>query len=680
MKRFGEEDISSIHNYKKIISGLLMVCAIGILILAVFGILDKLDNKYSHFSAQPVKGVLTIDGDTFANGSYLCPIDDWEFYNETLYYSGSGERVKPRYIFIGQYSDYSMRQKNESAFGSASYRLKIVNLGDPVILSMEVPELFSSSRIYINGKSVAELGDLDKDTYRGVVQNQVVSFEAGKETELVLEITNYEHYYSGMFYPVILGTTGTVTGIVFARLIVYGILCIAALTMALFSLVVWRNGNKKIYVLYGVLCLAYGIHVSYPFVRWIGVLNVNFLYALEDSSEYIMIACAAAISALVAGEDKKLYFKKGMLPLCIGMCLFSFFVPLLILTKAPSLNGIYGSVIDGYQIFISCYMLLMAFKGILLGKRGFYLMLAGNVIYGIGILWDVFTSNLFEPVRGAWPKEYAGFCLIIVFSVMLQFYIREIQEENERLTRHLEQEVNVRTRELTGLLHERKKLLSEVAHDLKAPVSSIQTFIEFMKISNVRIDDETRAYLTAIEQKSEEVQSRVANLQELSVDDRIIFKKKRQLLNNFLQQLYENHLPDAQAYGIYFNISLPEQKIYMELDENLLARAFGNIIYNAFDFTPFEGKIHIRMDIKKEIRITISDTGKGVAPEDLPHIFEANYSKRASGEPKGKGLGLHIAKAIIDGHGGWIEAESHLGNGTTFTIYFNVRQRGKSHE
>jgi len=680
LRRYGDEDISSIHNYKKIISGLLMVLAIGILTLTLFGILNKRDNKYSHYSVQPVKGVLTIDGDTFGDGNYLCPIDDWEFYNKMLYYSGVNERTNPGYIFIGQYSDYSMRQKNESAFGSASYRLKIVNSGEPVVLSMEVPELFSASSIYINGKPVAELGDMEKDTYRGMIQNQVVSFEAGRETELVFEITNYEHYYSGMFYPVILGQTKTVTGIIFARLIVYGILCISAVTMALFSLVVWKNGNKKIYVLYGVLCMAYGLHVSYPIVRWLGIPNVNFLYALEDCSEYIMIACAAAVSALIAGEDKNYYFRKGMTPLCIGMCAFSFFVPLFILTKAPGLNGIYGGIIDGYQLFIGFYMLLMAFKTVLVGKRGSYLMLAGNVIYGIGILWDVFTSNLFEPVRGAWPKEYAGFCLILVFAVMLQFYICEIQEENERLTSHLEQEVDVRTRELTGLLKERKKLLSEVAHDLKAPVSSIQTFIEFMKIGNVRIDDETRAYLTAIEQKSEEVQSRVANLQELSVDDRILFKKKRQSLNDFLKELYENHLPDAQAYGIYFKIILPDQKVYMDLDENLMARALGNIIYNAFDFTPFEGKIQLRMDIKKDICITIKDSGKGISPEDLPHIFEANYSRRAPGEPKGKGLGLHIAKTIIDGHGGWIKAESEPGKGTVFSIYFDVRQRSKSHE
>lgn len=680
MKQYGDEDISSIHNYKKIISGLFMVFAVGILALAAFGILDKLDNKYSHYSVQPVKGVLTIDGDTFKDGNYLCPIDDWEFYNKTLYYGGIGERNNPGYIFIGQYSDYSMRQKNESAFGCASYRLKIVNLGEPVILSMEVPELFCASRIYINGKLAAELGDLEKDTYHGVIQNQVVSFEAEKETEMVFEITNYEHYYSGMFYPVILGQTRVVTGIIFTRLIVYGILCISAVTMALFSLVIWKNGNKKIYILYGVLCLAYGLHVSYPFVRWLGIPDVNFLYALEDCSEYIMIACAAAVSALIAGDDKKNYFRKGMVTLCIGICLFAFFVPLFILTKAPGLNGIYGGIIDGYQIFIGCYMLLMAFKAVLAGKRGSYLMLSGNVIYGIGILWDVFTSNLFEPVRGAWPKEYAGFCLILVFSVMLQFYIREMQEENERLTSHLEQEVNVRTQELTGLLKERKKLLQEVAHDLKAPVSSIQTFIEFMKIGNVRIDDETRAYLTAIEQKSEEVQSRVANLQELSVDDRILFKKKRQSLNDFLQELYDNHLPDAQAYGIYFHISLPNQKVYMDLDENLMARALGNIIYNAFDFTPFEGKIYLRMDIKKEIRITISDSGKGIGKEDLPHIFEANYSRRAPGEPRGRGLGLHIAKTIIDGHGGWIQAESEPGKGTVFSIYFDVRQRSKSHE
>lgn len=675
MRPCGEKDTNSIHDVqnKGMCRGLVFTLLLCAALLGFFALLETCDNKYSHYSVQPEKGVLVLD-DTFTEGSYICVIDDWEFYNGQLI-AGDGRKQEPQYLFLGEYSNYSMREKGKSGFGQASYRLTIVNHSRLHMLSMEVPELFSASRIYADGELIASLGNVEEGSYQSAVRNQIISFPADGTTELVIEAANYDHYYSGMFYPPILGATKTVTGIVVTRLIIYGIACFSTLSMALFSLMIWRGRRESdIYLIYGFLSLAFGIHIAYPFIRWLGLPLVNGLYAVEDASEYLMILCVILIGGIIAGEQEKKYFRH------VGraaglMIAVTFLVPLVILPRYPKMLQLYGHVIDGYQILVSLYILYLSALTIRRGTSAAYLLLAGSVVFAVGMLKDVFTSNLFEPIRGAWLKEYSGFLLIIIFSVLLQKSFHRVMEENRQVLEHLEEKVEERTQELTTVLNERKKLLSEVAHDLKAPMSSIQTFIEFMKIGNVNIDEETRTYLNVIEQKSIEMQDGVKNLQKISMGEYLVDHTQRLCVNSFLEDLYENSLPDAEANGIHFVYKAPKQQVYMDMDRYRMTRALENIIYNAFDFTPLDGRIQMSLEAGEDIRISISDSGRGISEEDMEHLFESGYTRRMPSEPAGKGLGLYIAKAIVEAHQGRITVESQTAKGTTFYISFAAQQR-----
>lgn len=677
MRPYGAKDTVLIYKLKKLIPGTLLLMMVCLITLCLFSWLEKYDNKYTHRSIQPQKGVLTIDDKTFSDGKYICVIDDWEFYHGSVA-ANKNSYENPQYVFIGQYSNYSLREKEKSSFGDACYRLVIENKGAQKVLSMEIPELFSSSRVYINGELVSSLGNVGKESYKKKIQNQIISFAAEGRTELIFEISNYDHYYSGLFYPPILGTAKTVTGIVIERLTLYGVLAFSTLSIALFSIAVWNQRRKNVlyYNIYGVLSFSFGVHVLYPFVRWMGIPFIKSMYAVEDVSEYLMILCVILISTIIAGQERKKYFKQIVFPIAVLMCAVSFFIPMFLLPYKPGFLPFYGFTIESYQTAVSIYILLMSYLAIYRGIRGSYLLLVGNVLFSVGVLKDVFTSNLFEPVRGGWLKEYTGFFMVIIFAILMQYYFRMIMKDNLKLTEHLEHEVEIRTKELTTLLQERKKLLSEAAHDLKAPVSSIQTFIEFMKMGNVQIDEETKSYLMAIEQKSREVQNRVVNLQQLSMDEYLAEKKERVCLNDFLQEIYENNLPDSNANGIYLKIHLPPKKIFMEVDRDKMTRAIENIIYNAFDFTPIEGSIKIDMKWEDEIiRLTITDTGRGIEKEDIEYIFNREYTRRFGKERPGKGLGLYIAKKIIEAHNGKIEVVSEIGKGSSFIITFLGRQR-----
>lgn len=108
-------------------------------------------------------------------------------------------------------------------------------------------------------------------------------------------------------------------------------------------------------------------------------------------------------------------------------------------------------------------------------------------------------------------------------------------------------------------------------------------------------------------------------------------------------------------------------------DRNWLPEAIGNLVKNAFDHTQQGGTIRVEWrTFASIVQIVVRDNGSGIPPEDLPHIFKRFYRSRFSSDAQGVGLGLPLAKAVIEAHGGTIEVDSAPGAGTTFTVNFPI--------
>ncbi|HBG2038060.1 TPA: histidine kinase, partial [Clostridioides difficile] len=631
-------------------------------------------------SIRASNGILTIDNDTFTKGKLVFLIDDWEFYNHKIFKPNdfTEQDIKPEYVFIGQYPDFSMRKGNQSPYGNATYRMRIKNEGEDKLLSLELPEIFSASEVWINGEIVSKLGDVGTEKYRPKIKNSVVSFIAKKDTEIIINVSNFSHYYSGLYYPPALGETKDISNMMFYRLLFYSIICFTTFAIAIFSLSVWFLSNKsKLYLYFGCMCVFFAIHVSYPFVHLLGLPLVSFTYAVEDSSYFMVVLCIICINGSISKIEEDKVYRFLILPLGITMSIISIVIPIILLPYDMYFVNIYGKLIDIYKYIVFIYILMSSlvsiYKKTCSEHISSYILVSVNTVFGISILFDAVTSNRFEPIFTGWQTEYCGFIIVILFSLMMINRNRIIIKENEKLTRNLEHEVEVRTNELTTLLNERKKFLADVAHDLKAPVSAIQSFIDLIKVGNIHVDEETRTYLYAINQKSNEVQNRVRSLQEFTSQDKSIGISEKICLNDFIKEIYENNLPDTQACGVNFETYILEKKIYAKINKEMLTRAFENLIYNALTFTPFDGKIILSMDKEDGFAIIkVSDNGKGIPPENIPKVFDRFFTERDNNEPKGQGLGLYIVKSIIREHGGEIFVDSELGKGTVFTIKLSL--------
>ncbi|VHR78039.1 two-component sensor histidine kinase [Clostridioides difficile] len=603
-----------------ILKGTLIVLIVSLLAIAGLNLLYKYDNKYTYKSIRASNGILTIDNDTFTKGKLVFLIDDWEFYNHKIFKPNdfTEQDIKPEYVFIGQYPDFSMRKGNQSPYGNATYRMRIKNEGEDKLLSLELPEIFSASEVWINGEIVSKLGDVGTEKYRPKIKNSVVSFIAKKDTEIIINVSNFSHYYSGLYYPPALGETKDISNMMFYRLLFYSIICFTTFAIAIFSLSVWFLSNKsKIYLYFGCMCVFFAIHVSYPFVHLLGLPLVSFTYAVEDSSYFMVVLCIICINGSISKIEEDKVYRFLILPLGITMSIISIVIPIILLPYDMYFVNIYGKLIDIYKYIVFIYILMSSlvsiYKKTCSEHISSYILVSVNTVFGISILFDAVTSNRFEPIFTGWQTEYCGFIIVILFSLMMINRNRIIIKENEKLTRNLEHEVEVRTNELTTLLNERKKFLADVAHDLKAPVSAIQSFIDLIKVGNIHVDEETRTYLYAINQKSNEVQNRVRSLQEFTSQDKSIGISEKICLNDFIKEIYENNLPDTQACGVNFETYILEKKIYAKINKEMLTRAFENLIYNALTFTPFDGKIILSMDKEDGFAIIkVSDNGKGI--------------------------------------------------------------------
>ncbi len=132
-----------------------------------------------------------------------------------------------------------------------------------------------------------------------------------------------------------------------------------------------------------------------------------------------------------------------------------------------------------------------------------------------------------------------------------------------------------------------------------------------------------------------------------------------------LHETVEAFGPVAAAKGVTLDTELPKLPLHANLDEGRILQVLANIVSNAIKFTPANGKVSMRLRASaKEIHFTISDTGIGISKDELPGVFERFRQIRK--DHRSLGIGLHIAKGIVEAHGGRIWAESELAAGSTF--------------
>lgn len=648
-------------NFKKNSAFLLLVLACAFL---VFYGLYRADNKYTKaLSGGP--GVNILQDDT-EEPAFL--VDGWEYYPGALLSPEdfAGGVLAEEYTYIGKYPNYSAHLG--SPYGTATYRIVLQNYGEAEELSLYLPELLCAGRIYVDGELMGENGSLAP--YHPLVRDEVCSFWAEGDTEIIVQCANYTHYYSGMYYPPAVGSPGAIARLLVSRTIIYGALCFCALAVALSNLALWvfgrRKGDRPTLWL-GLLCLAFALRVCYPFLRTLGVPLVRPLYALEDFCACAVLLCAILLAGNLSGLYPKAFHRKAALPGAVVLCVVSVVFPLFILPYTPVFINVYGALLFFWKLLAGLYLLVLALWGAKDNPAPDYWLLTAAGIYGASVAAAVLTVNRFEPIRGAWPQEYGGFVLVLGFAVRMVRRGMLMAAENRRLTEHLQEEVARQTQALDTLLTERKRFLADLVHDLRTPLAAVHNYAELIRAGDVELDGETRQYLDALTGRVEALEERMITLQDFSRCEREEFCPVPLELNEFLSGFYQDNRPDLELFGLTFAFCPVRERLTIRGDSALLRRALENLCYNALSFTPEDGTITLSSERDGNTAlVSVADTGTGIAPEDLPHVFERSFSRRTDGG--GQGLGLYIVRTAALLHGGDVTVRSVQGEGSVFTL------------
>ncbi len=219
----------------------------------------------------------------------------------------------------------------------------------------------------------------------------------------------------------------------------------------------------------------------------------------------------------------------------------------------------------------------------------------------------------------------------------------------------------------------RRYLVAAVSHDLRTPLASMRAMVESINDGGVTDPETTRRYLRTLQTEVEYLSRLIDDLFEMAqIDSGLISMHiERASLQDLISDTIETLSSEAKKRRLTLQGSVDEALPPVLMDAKRIQRVLYNLLQNAMRHTPADGTIYIRAEATgDEVRVAVADTGEGIPAEELPKLFERFHrgDKARSRTGGGSGLGLSIAKGIVEGHGGRIWAESAPGRGAVFTF------------
>ena len=216
-----------------------------------------------------------------------------------------------------------------------------------------------------------------------------------------------------------------------------------------------------------------------------------------------------------------------------------------------------------------------------------------------------------------------------------------------------------------------KNTISDISHQLKTPLAALKIYNGILQ-GEAEDQPTIQEFTTLSEQELDRIETLVQNLLKITKlgAGTIMMDKQPENMAEMMEAVRKHFAFRAACEGKEIRLS-GGQEIMLSCDRLWLTEAVDNIVKNALDHTKEDGLVQISWkESASAVRLTVKDNGSGIHPEDLYYIFKRFYRSRFSKDTQGIGLGLPLAKSIIEAHNGTIEVDSMEGRGTTFIITF----------
>jgi signal transduction histidine kinase len=248
-------------------------------------------------------------------------------------------------------------------------------------------------------------------------------------------------------------------------------------------------------------------------------------------------------------------------------------------------------------------------------------------------------------------------------------YTTRVEERGPGEVRALAHAINTMAARLQVDDEQRRNLLAEVTHELRTPLTVIQGNLEGLLDGIYPPDQE---HIRAILEETQVLTRLIEDLRTLSLAESGVLKLQLEVtdLEDLVDEVVTSFQAQAKAAGLSLQVNFQPDLPPVEVDPTRLREVLVNLFANALRYTPPGGQVEIRawaVGDPRQLSLSVKDSGPGIDPQDLPHIFDRFYK---TDDSQGSGLGLAIARSLIAAHGGEIDAQSVLGQGTT--IHFSL--------
>ena len=218
-----------------------------------------------------------------------------------------------------------------------------------------------------------------------------------------------------------------------------------------------------------------------------------------------------------------------------------------------------------------------------------------------------------------------------------------------------------------------KNTISDISHQLKTPLAALNIYNGLLQDEDIEVSS-VKEFAGLSEQELDRIETLVQSLLKITRLDAgaIVLEKNAENVADMMRDI-ELHFAYRARQEKKEIILSGSDHLSLFCDRDWLNEAIDNIVKNAFDHTESGATIRAAWkELPSGVQIVITDNGCGIHPEDIHHIFKRFYRSRFSKDKQGIGLGLSLAKAIVEAHNGTIEVDSELGIGTTFTMNFLI--------
>ncbi|RIK31263.1 MAG: hypothetical protein DCC56_03495 [Anaerolineae bacterium] len=326
-----------------------------------------------------------------------------------------------------------------------------------------------------------------------------------------------------------------------------------------------------------------------------------------------------------------------------------------------------ASVLTFFNVWFSAQMMFASEHDLLLAIV--LLVFAGGMAMALGYFLSSTVTERIGQLKNAAEKLAQGDLKTRV-AVNGRDEVASLAVTFNQMAEQLQAADN-KQRELESL---RRDLIAWVSHDLQTPLTSMRAILEALSDGVVEDPETVKRYLHTAQRDVNSLSALIDDLFQMAQLDAGGFPLNRAdaSLGDLVSDTLESFTQLAKGRAITLEGNVDSDVDPVHMDTQAIGRVLNNLIGNALRHTPANGRVSVWVRrVNQRVEVTVSDTGEGIQADDVPHIFEHFYrgEKSRSRATGGAGLGLAIARGIVQAHGGDIRVESETGKGAQFTFY-----------